>query len=143
MVKPGRCYGVLKNGKARGGPLNYPDPLWMCLKCSIIKTKGRKEAQGRVRSQVGGRASSRSDRGVVLVLMFVRKVFRVFLMRECISIIHGQMIVGKLRFGAHRKICKNKQNKENIPGDEKECWHPPLATPKHARTSKLGWSSVE
>lgn len=73
MVKPGRCYGVLKNGKARGGPLNYPDSLWMCLKCSIIKNK-RQEGSPGEREEPGG-----SDRRVVLVLMFVRKLFRVFL----------------------------------------------------------------
>lgn len=47
-------------------------PFGASLKISIIKTKGRKETQGEPEGQVGGRASLRSDRGVVLALVFIR-----------------------------------------------------------------------
>lgn len=73
IVKSGRFYGVLKIRRARGHAVKlFGFLLGLSLKISIIKTKGRKETQGEPEGQVGGRASSRSDRGVVLALVFIR-----------------------------------------------------------------------
>lgn len=78
----------------------------MCLKISIIKTKGRKGSPGGAWGPGRRQDFFKEWQGSCFSSHVHKELFHVFVIRECTSIIHRQMIMCKLRFGAHRKVCR-------------------------------------